>query len=765
MMQTYDNQVVTLLFCRKKSAQNESFVRWFARVVQAVAVLLLLSTGVQAGYKPVDISNIKGERREKLTQAAKAIASFPKSMRDAFLCEQLGLCFRKDGSKAMWCRKGSMRFHTYPESWYVTGGGNIAPWWGWWKRAKFVPKETWYRAFGQWMLFPCDYLLSFYPKEVEKLALNTARHLLRTMPKEERWMLLASMGNMLYNDNGPYNRGRESWRLDDAVSVKSLPDEGRGYCFLDPEGRERDIRAIVGEADAGRWRWRWMVWRCENLVGTKDILALFPEEVEAMRAHYKGRIAKVKDEARAKNDALMVAADEMMSSLPKEKRLARIALAMGLYYLDHREAGCADGHLNPKATIILPDGTKHSGEEFGGEAPGLLQQIHHEAILKYYRGPIEQMAGAVAKERFKEMPPMLRDLLRALLSRRLIKLDGSPAEIEKGECTVQTFDRTWKVPLDVVDRGHTYFLNSAGQKLPYSISSTYEQEYLQTLKLVNLCVQILGREETMKLIPSGDVKTESGGTASDSTDSATAEAGSILPGETALGNTSREGAGMPQDKLMARGQSALREMTAEQRYAWLAEKMGFCFTEDGGAAYQPERTANGNAVYVDAQGKVRKLAEVSGKDSAGWTETTGIARAVGYDKFTAPYREEIKQLAVQTSKHILESMPPELRQSWLAERNKFFFRPNPGDPYRGGDCTLDSGIKVFFQGSDYVHCLYYDPSGKVVKVADIGAVWKNRWWLLYYCETVAGIEAINKSFSAEVEPMCAAFQKSPFYKK
>ncbi len=714
MMQTYDNQLVTPPPPpRKQGAQCEYFVRLAARVARVVVAVLLLSAGVQAGYKPVDISNIKGEQREKLTQIAKAIASFPKSVRDAFLCEQLGLCFKKDGSMAMWCRKNSTRFHTYPESWYVTGGGKIAPWWGWWKRMKHMTKDAWYHAFEQWMLFPCDYLLSFYPKDVEKLALNTARHLLRTMPKEERWMLLASMGNMLYNDNGPYNRGRESWKLDDAVSVKSLSAEGRGYCFLDPEGKERDIRAIVGEVGAGCWRWRWTVWRCENLVGSKDILELFPEEVEAMRKHFKGRVAKVKDEAKAKTDALMVAADEMMSSLPKEKRLARIALAVGLYYLDHREAGCTDGHLNPNTTFILPDGTKHRGEEFVGEAPGLLQQIPHEAILGYYRQPIEQMAREVAKERFKEMPPVLRDLLRARLSRKLINLDGSPAEFEEGVSTVQTFDRTWEVPMDAVDHQKTYFKDSQGQNIPCSIVEAYHADYGQTFRLVNLCARILGKEETVKLIPPG------GGTA----------------------------------------------LTAEQRYAWLAEKMGFCFTEDGAPAYQSERTANENAVYVDAQGKVHKLAEASGRDSAGWTEATSTALAVGYDKFAAPYKEKIKQLAVQTSKYILGSMPPGLRQSWLAERNKFFFRPNPGDPYRGGDCTLDSGIKVFFQGSDYVHCLYYDPSGKVVKVADIGAVWKNRWWLLYYCETVAGIEAINKSFSAEVEPMRAAFQKSPFHKK
>ncbi len=693
-----------------KETRNE-IREWWGRIVRMLVVgVLLFSACVQAGYKPVDISDIRGEERKALGDLWADLRKMSFATRECFICEQLGLTFSKDYSQVLSTQEGYPATKNLEKAYFVGRRGKPMRWWD-----AHGADAQWRKCVSATRHFKTEASLVPFSKEVQKVACNTAKYLLKTMPEEQRWWILAFMGNMVYNDQGPYDRGRGEWTMENGIRGKS-PHYISGYSFLDPEGKEHDVRKVYLAYD-NAWRWVLVVWRCENLVGAKDILELFPEEVEAMRKHFKGRVAKVKDEAKAKTDALMVAADEMMSSLPKEKRLARIALAVGLYYLDHREAGCTDGHLNPNTTFILPDGTKHRGEEFVGEAPGLLQQIPHEAILKYYRGPIEQMAREVAKERFGEMPPVLRDLLRARLSRKLIKLDGSPADIGEGVSTVQTFDRAWGVPMDAVDHQKTYFKDAQGQSIPYSIVDAYHADYGQTFRLVNLCAQILGKEETVKLIPPGG--------------------GAVL--------------------------------TVEQRYAWLAEKMGFCFTEDGTPAYQSERTTNGNAVYVDAQGKVRKLSEVPGKDSAGWTETTNTALAVGYDKFTAPYEEEIKRLAVQTSKYILTSMPPGLRQSWLAERNGFFFMPNTPVPCTFENISLESGIKISFRGTgggNYEKCLYHNPSGKIVPVTAVEAVWKkNRWWLLYYGESVAGIDAINALFPAEVEPMRAAFQKSPFHKK
>ncbi len=398
------------------------------------------------------------------------------------------------------------------------------------------------------------------------------------------------------------------------------------------------------------------------------------------------------------------------------------------------------------------------------------------------------MARKIAEERFKGMPGTLRDLLRAQLSGKLIERDGSPADIQEGVSTIQTFDRTWRVPTDAVSHRSTYFKNARGNVISYKIIES-NIGYMHTIGLVNLCARVLGKAETVNLILSGDKETQADevssilsktetvhptpsgdgetrvdeATSDNSTDEMVGGTEEVPSIQTALGYTTREGADSPPEKVLAHGQTALGKMSAEQRRAWLAENMGFCFTEDGATAYRSERTANENAVHVDAQGKVRKLSEVTGQNPPGWEAATSAARLSGYNVLTASYREQIRWLAVQTSANILTSIPPELRRLWLAERNNLFFRSSPGNPYREEECVLESGIKISFQGSDYEHCLYYNPSGKIVNAFDIGREWNKRWCLPCYCEVVVGINAINESFRDEVETMRNASRKSASY--
>ncbi len=497
MMQTPSNQLGAallreVLLCGHMVKQTI----WMTRVV---VIVLLLSAGVQAAYKPVDISDITGEQRKAWAELTAEMRRMSPVTRDCFICEQLGLTFSKDYSQVLSIQEGHPATENLEKAYFVGRGGKPILWWD----AVNEARARWHKCYYATRAFKAEAPLVPFKKEVQRVALNTARYLLKTMPKEHCWMILASMGDMLYNDKGTYNRGRDNWRMEDGIIAKAPVEEGKGYKFLDPEGREHEIQELLKGPTVDLWRWRQVVWRCENLVGAKDILALFSEEVKAMREHHKERVSKVKEEGKEKNEALLVAADEMMSSLPEDKRFARIALAMGLYYLDHKNAGFGDGHLNPDTTLILPDGAKHKGAEFADEKPDLLQQVPHEAILEHYKDTVAQVARKIAGERFKEMPPMLRDLLRAQLSGKLIKIDGTPAEVKEGTSPVQTFDRTWQVPVDVVDAASAYFKNSSEKTIPCSIYNAYAGEYAQTINLVNLCARILGKEETAKLIPPG----------------------------------------------------------------------------------------------------------------------------------------------------------------------------------------------------------------------------------------------------------------------
>ena len=209
---------------------------------------------------------------------------------------------------------------------------------------------------------------------------------------------------------------------------------------------------------------------------------------------------------------MLTAADEMLASLPNEDlKYSKIATAMGFYFEDHASTGYNHTHgwLNPSVTIILPNGEKLTGRDnlVNGSNPSILQQIPHEAILNHYRKPITQMARHIAKARFKDMPSIVRDLIRAEITGKLVNADDSPAkDLGDGYVTIETHNRTWRRPLiHVEDRGKTFFVDSEGRKLPYSIVEHYKS-YGQTFRLIHLCTLILGEEEVLKYIPPGRKK-------------------------------------------------------------------------------------------------------------------------------------------------------------------------------------------------------------------------------------------------------------------
>ena len=71
----------------------------------------------------------------------------------------------------------------------------------------------------------------------------------------------------------------------------------------------------------------------------------------------------------------------------------------------------------------------------------------------------------------------------------------------KGFISIETFDRQWNVPRDEVDRSTALFTNSEGNKIPYKIISSYENNWWHTIHLVFLCVRILSWQEVLDYLP------------------------------------------------------------------------------------------------------------------------------------------------------------------------------------------------------------------------------------------------------------------------
>ena len=606
------------------------------------------------------------------------------------------------------------------------------------------------------VLFKEGAVLSFFKKDIDRIVRNTAKYLMKKMPDDMRWTLLATLDKKLYYQDGrSASEKKHEYSLECGAKFSYYGDWENGYC-MGASGEEMKVWEVFCRWNRYR-RWSDIVRRCANLVGDKDILALFPEEVKAMRKQYKQRLAQMKEQKDEANKALLAAADEMLASLPNEDlKYAKLAAAVGLYFQDHQTAGYDGSSLGSSVVIFLPDGETITGDDVRNNAnPGIMQQIPHEAILERYKEPIQQMARHIAADRFSQMPPLLREAFRALWSGDLVTADGKPAKMGDETIYVETFDRKWFVPWESMDRQNAYFMSSTGKKIPYwSVYSGYWDEWVQTIRLAHLCAHILGRKAILEYVPPAKV--------GETTDAFTA-----APRETAMGSTSPGGAGSSKDVQYAEGIAALRRMSAALRRAWLAENMGFCYTQSNAPAYTAPHIANDNALFVDEQGKERKLSEVAtDKMTPDWVAATKAALAVGHEQVAAPFKEELKALAVQTATHILKSIDKTPRYSWLAEMNHLIFNPNGQSAYPPGGQTnsVESGFKVHAPDVNYGGKLYYNPQGKISQPSASNAGWK-RWNMLFRCADVAGIEAINAEFKADVEAMRAAYKKSPFYKK
>ena len=736
-----------------------------------------------AEYKPVDVSDIKGDQRKQLMEAVRGVNKMPAPARDCYVCEQLGLCFHLDGREVGALNQGCPATRNANEAKFVSKAGRLSAW----QDAVNSAGGQWGKSWEEAQKFKSGAVLRFFKKNIDCIVCNTAKYLLKEMPDITRYAMLASIGRMLYKEDGttlPASGYSARVRIGSGFDVNYNGNAGDGYSFMDPAGRECSLKDAFA-ADSKKKCWRDTVRRCENLVGARDILALFPDEVKAMRKYYKQKLAQEKEQKSETNKALLAAADEMLASLPNEDlKYAKIAAAVGLYYQDHGNAGYNHGYgrLNSSVTIYLPNGEKC--KDVASCDPGILQQIPHEAILEHYREPITQMARHIAKDRFKDMPPVVRDLVRAEISGKLINADDSPAKdlgadahTGAGYIIVETHNRTWRVPMVHFpeDARKTFYLDSMGKKMPYSIVGQYSS-YMQTFRLLHLCGLILDRDEVLKYIPPANENEEKelpeepqksamGSSSNDSAPGSTEE--SETPRKTAMGSTSLEDTVSPEDKLYAEGVTALRRMSATLRRAWLAENMGFCYTQSDAPAYMAPHIANDNALFVDEQGKERSLSEVAtDKMASDWVAATKAALAVGHERVAAPFTEELKNLAVQTATYIMNEMEEAPRFSWLAEMNHLIFNSNGQSAYpsNGGSLSVESGFKVQTPGVSYGGTLFYNPQGKITQPA-VGNPGRSRWLMLYRCANVAGIEAINAAFKADVDAMRAAYEKSPFYKK
>ena len=97
-------------------------------MIFSALVLASLMLSARAEYKPVDVSDIKGEQRKELMEAVRGVNKMPMLARDCYVCEQLGLCFHADGSEGGCLYQGYPATTNHLGAKFVSKTGRLSAW-------------------------------------------------------------------------------------------------------------------------------------------------------------------------------------------------------------------------------------------------------------------------------------------------------------------------------------------------------------------------------------------------------------------------------------------------------------------------------------------------------------------------------------------------------------------------------------------------------------------------------------------------------------
>lgn len=247
-------------------------------------------------------------KKPEAVRSVSALRAMPKLMREAYLAERMGLCFMASGAAAYEDRwviltREGMRVRCYPAksgARFVDSKGkeNTLQTCQEKKAANPTGVERLKRVAADVVrgLYGSDEeaVLDSFSKDIEDLAVKTAKNRLFAMPKMMRAAFLAEEAELAYLPGGKsaYTDATINWRIDGCdrhgTSKKLHPDAR----FRDVYGKEYVFDSIMKKEWAKHEK-TWLLCKWCSLIAGKDaILELFADEVAAMRKQYKEVVGK-----------------------------------------------------------------------------------------------------------------------------------------------------------------------------------------------------------------------------------------------------------------------------------------------------------------------------------------------------------------------------------------------------------------------------------------------------------------------------------------
>ena len=264
-----------------------------------VAGLHMATTPAHAAYKPERRVELKGEAKTKLKEVVSLLRDMPNQGRQAIIAQRLGLYFSQDGES----KYNGSRNPSSGALFVDTTGATLD-----WNSVKnsMVPVQ-WREADDKVQYLGTDAVLPSFTKEVTSLIYATAKSIISSMPEVLRDAVLAEEGSLLYSTSGKKayssrekisytNEGLVQRKRDFAVPSSELR-------FKDSEGYERAYSKVMSEHEK-EWKLRCDIFaRCIQYTSRKEILALFPNELNALRKSKASSTTKVAQDTPSAQDS------------------------------------------------------------------------------------------------------------------------------------------------------------------------------------------------------------------------------------------------------------------------------------------------------------------------------------------------------------------------------------------------------------------------------------------------------------------------------
>ena len=272
-------------------------------VKTSLALLTLLACTVKAAYAP-DV-NIEDYPKEEIKKGVLALKALPITGKECCIAEKMGLVFSPSSGSAYEHDllsnevEHTKYYKVKQDAQYIGTNGKLYSFskemHGAWNKKTLGKnnKDSWIEAKQAIGATGEDAIFAAFAKDVTKLAQQTAKYHLKSLPTKLRDAWLAQYGGMLYMPDGSdaYD-GEDSYRRHGTVSVKQQVVVRKfkpEALFMDSKGEElnaQEVKDNLSKTDKVRSAIGHITW-CASLVGAEDILSLFPKEVKAMRKHAK----------------------------------------------------------------------------------------------------------------------------------------------------------------------------------------------------------------------------------------------------------------------------------------------------------------------------------------------------------------------------------------------------------------------------------------------------------------------------------------------